>query len=71
MIKLALCEDIYSEKKIKQVMQVYKDYAQIKLKKEESKYILEFKNCKYDKRITIQEFENYLIGMENVRNGMD
>lgn len=66
MIKLELSEDIYSEEKIKQVMQVYKDYAKIKMKKYDCKYILEFKNCKYDKKITIQEFENYLIGMENV-----
>ena len=66
MIKLTLCEDIYSEEKIKQVMQVYKDYARINLKKKDGKYILEFKNCKYDEKITIQEFENYLIGMENV-----
>lgn len=66
MIKLTLCEDIYSEEKIKHVMQVYKDYARINLKKKDDKYILEFKNCKYDEKITIQEFENYLIGMENV-----
>ena len=31
-------------------MQVYKDYARINLKKKDDKYILEFKNCKYDEK---------------------
>ena len=65
MIKLELHKMIYSFENIKAVMDIYKDYASIKLCTNEEMYVLIFEKCKYDEKTTIREFENYLIGMEN------
>ncbi len=65
MIKLELNADIYSESNIKQTISVYKNYAVIKLKKRENRWVLTFRKCRYDEQLTVKEFENYLIGTEN------
>lgn len=65
MIRLELHKEIYSYEKIKYVMDIYKEYARIKILNEEDKFILIFDKCKYEEKTTIREFENYLIGLEN------
>ena len=70
MTKLELCADIYSKENIEYVIRIYGDYARINLISKDDKYILEFRKCRYDEKTTVREFENYLIGMENIRNGI-
>lgn len=66
MIELALNTEIYSEDKINQVQTVYREYAVITKKLVDQYWILKFDNCRYDESLTIKEFENYLIGLENL-----
>lgn len=65
MIKLILCKEIYSRENILSTISAYRDYATIILNDVNDKYELIFRKCKYSKKITIKEFENYLIGLEN------
>lgn len=65
MITLKLSSEIFSLKKINLTKNIYSGYADITVGKEDDYWTLRFFNCKYDKEITIREFENYLIGLEN------
>ena len=44
---------------------MYSEYADITIENFDGYWKLSFTHCKYDELVTIQEFENYLIGMEN------
>ncbi len=68
MNKLILNLDIYSLKNIENTCQVYADYASIKIIHMGSRIELEFDRCKYDSKLTMREFENYLINVENAKN---
>ena len=57
--------EIYSYESIKKTEQAYKDYARIKETRTDSAVILRFDKCKYPEDITVKEFENYLICVEN------
>ena len=37
-----------------------------KVKSKKNNTIIIFSECKYDEMLTVMEFENYLIGLENV-----
>lgn len=67
MIELKLNKDIYSEDNIKKTVSVYQGYALIDIINSDSNYVLRFNDCKYSEILTIKEFENYLIGIENSR----
>ena len=65
--KLYLNTDIYSESNIRKTCGVYKDYARIKVKARKQYVELTFDRCKYEPVITMKEFENYLINIENMK----
>lgn len=65
MNRLYLSKDVYSEDSVKKTCLVYSGYAQIKLKQKNSHIELSFDRCKYDPDLTMKEFENYLINVEN------
>lgn len=65
MSKLQLSTDVYSLDNIEKACGIYKDYAKIKIKKKRDRVELIFERCRYDSDITIKEFENYLINVEN------
>jgi len=65
MSKLQLSTDVYSLDNIEKVCKIYKDYAKIKIKKKPDRVELIFHRCRYDSDITMKEFENYLINVEN------
>ena len=67
MVKLLLNTEIYSEKIIKEICDVYKDFAKIKMKRKDNYIELNFNGCKYDPNVTVKEFENYLINTENLK----
>lgn len=67
MIRLKIKNDIYTETNIKKAINVYKHLVDIEVECHENGYmILCFNNCMYDEKLTVKEFENYLIGMENL-----
>lgn len=67
MNKLYLHTDIYSESSIKATCDAYKGYARIKIKWKEQYAELIFDKCKFEESITMKEFENYLINIENMK----
>lgn len=67
MNRLYLSRDVYSEDSVKKTCFVYREYAQIKFKLKNSHIELSFDRCKYDPDLTMKEFENYLIGVENLK----
>ena len=66
MIKLELSTEIYSDRNILEAKKAYDEYANIKIKSKKNNTIIIFSECKYDEMLTVLEFENYLIGLENV-----
>lgn len=66
MNKLELNTEVYSIMNIKNVIEIYKNYADICIKDNSQYVIVCFDDCKYDCKTTMKEFENYLIGLENV-----
>lgn len=62
---LKLSSDIFSLEKINIIRTMYSEYADITIENFGGYWKLSFTHCKYDELVTIQEFENYLIGMEN------
>lgn len=67
MTKLKLRSDVYTEESIKKVIAVYKTLADIVIEGQKDGYMMIcFINCIYDEKLTVKEFENYLIGVENL-----
>lgn len=67
MTKLKLRSDVYTEESIKKVIAVYKTLADIVIEGQKDGYMMIcITNCIYDEKLTIKEFENYLIGVENL-----
>lgn len=66
MNKLELNKEVYSLINIKNVSIIYKDYADMHIEDSGQYAIVYFDKCKYDCKTTMKEFENYLIGLENV-----
>ena len=44
----------------------YKNLCHIDILDDTEKMILVFKECLYDEKLTVNEFENYVIGLENM-----
>ena len=65
MIQLVIKKDLYSYKYLKQAIQDYSEYCSTTIIEYPDKWILVFNKCKYDEDLTVKEFENYLIGLEN------
>lgn len=65
MKKVKINRSIYSDETIKTAILAYQHHAVISAKFKGEYVILTFWKCKYDEGLTIKEFENYLIGIEN------
>ncbi len=68
MNKLELNREIYSIHNIERVAKAYENYAEIKIYSGDETVQVVFKNCKYDFKVTMKEFENYLINLENTKS---
>ncbi len=64
---LRLSKAVYSERSVLAAIQMYEPLAEIQLKSDllSDCYDLTVSECVYDPLLTIKEFENYVIGMEN------
>ena len=65
MKKLKVNRSIYSDNVIKQTMMVYKNHAVMTVSFKHEYAVITFWKCKYDEVLTVKEFENYMIGVEN------
>jgi sRNA-binding regulator protein Hfq len=65
MKKLKVNRSIYSDSEIKQTMMVYKNHAIMTVSFKDEYAVITFCKCKYDEVLTVKEFENYMIGVEN------
>ena len=66
MIRLNVNTDIYSTDNILKAVDAYRNLAKIQiLRKRKITKIVSW-NSKYDEERTVREFENYLIGLENL-----
>lgn len=65
MRKVQFNNSIYSCITIEKAIQAYQFLATIQISKNKDYTELTFVNCKYDTDVTIKEFENYMIGIEN------
>ena len=66
MIDLSIDSEIYSDSTIAKAIADYKNLAKISISHIGGKIRLNFTDCKFNGLITIKEFENYLIGLENM-----
>ncbi len=66
MKKLVLKQEIFSLKNIKEAQEAYKKIANIMVVEKQGSVVIRFLHCKYDEDRTVKEFENYLIGLENM-----
>ena len=65
MKELKLNKDIYSNHRIVNAISAYSGFAEMEMHNRGKHWLIVFLNCKYDEELTIKEFENYLIGLEN------
>lgn len=66
MKKLVLKQEIFSLRNIKEAQEAYKKIANIMVIEKQDSVVIRFLHCKYDGDRTVKEFENYLIGLENM-----
>ena len=66
MSDLKLTKSVYSIDNIQKAILAYRGLARINLHESRRDWHLSFHHCKVDKTKTIDEFENYLIELENV-----
>ena len=64
--ELWLNKEIYSKDLIRKTMIEYEDYAKLSVIDYEDYICVLFIDCKYNEDRTVKEFENYLIGLENI-----
>ncbi|MBR2841704.1 MAG: HxsD-like protein [Lachnospiraceae bacterium] len=65
-MKINLTKEVYSIKSLARAISNYKDFAVISVLETVDYWILDFSDCKYDPALTVKEFENHLIEIENV-----
>lgn len=65
MKKLKVNRSVYSDATINRTMMVYKNHAITTVSFKQDFAIITFWKCKYDEELTVKEFENYMIGVEN------
>ena len=65
MKKLKVNRSVYSDETINRTMMVYKNNAIATVSFKNDYAIITFWKCKYDEELTVKEFENYMIGVEN------
>ena len=62
---LHLNKGLFSRSNINEAMDAFKKYALLRIEEDDRYWILNFNKCLYDAGITVKEFENYLIALEN------
>ncbi len=58
--------ELYSGEALTKAIKDFSNLCEIKVSEIDSGWELVLENCKYDCELTEKEFENYLIGLENL-----
>ncbi len=66
MTSLRISKEIYDEKSLSGAVEAYKGFAEIKIEDIGESWTVSFEKCINGEQITVKEFENYLIGIENI-----
>ena len=66
MKKLKINRSVYSDESIEKTRTAFRDHAITLIAYKQQYAIVTFLKCKYDEAQTIKEFENYMIGAENL-----
>ena len=64
-MELKISKQIYARSSIDTAVSAFRNHAKIQIRETLSYWCLLFRHCKYDPKLTMKEFENYLIGLEN------
>ncbi len=67
MKKVLISVEIYKTDNIRKAIIAYKNHAHIRMHIRKGYAELVFRHCLYDENETVNEFENYLIGLENMK----
>ena len=59
-------KEIYHFANIEAAIHAFEDGCTIAVTEQELQFILDFSACRADELLTIKEFENYMIGLENL-----
>ena len=59
-------KELYSEKALTKAIKAFSNLCEINVTETNAGWNLLLKKCKYDCELTEREFENYLIGLENL-----
>lgn len=62
---LSVNKEVYSLQSLEESISDYRDLAKIKIDEQNQYWIVHFLKTKYDTEMTICEFENHLIDIEN------
>jgi len=65
MRKIQIRREIFSLQSIQRAVEDYKKIAKTSLKTGKTYYTVTFWKCIHDEDLTVKEFKNYLIGLEN------
>lgn len=68
---LFLNKELYCRVKIERAIFAYKELSQIEISDSGQHWVCDFRDCIYGERLTMQEFENYLIGVLNCMGNQD
>ncbi len=58
-------KEVYSRNHVIASISAYQNLCSVDFSESERYWILTFKDCVYGEQLTVKEFENYLIGLEN------
>lgn len=64
---LKLNKNIYSYEDIIDSVNEYKSVADVNVSDDSEYFICIFENCRYDTQETLNEFENYVIRLSNIK----
>lgn len=60
-----LSKDIFSQQAVIEAARAYSHLALISIEEQDNYWQIQFTECRYAEYITVREFENYLIILEN------
>ena len=63
---LQLSSDIFSLQAVEAAVRAYSGLACIQVESRPGGWLLSFTDCRYDPRLTIREFNNYLINLASI-----
>ena len=65
MKQIIITKEIFSKTSLERAMQDYSNLCEFSIAEKADEWEVRFSNCRFDEQRTVNEFENYLIGLEN------